>query len=705
MKKNKRSLFVGMMMLCLSILITPLTAKAAVIPVEKIEIGGNDLLAVGNSCTYTCKVTPKNAPSKVFWSVSPENCGVTISAAGKVVVTSDVSVDKVIITAKSQGNESIYDTKEICINKSGINSLTLLDEDGNSIAGKKRYLCKTKVNENTKTSLDILPKITLKNPESEIKFQPYKFTSSNENIVTVDNNGHVQATGNALGKATITCSLIDGSKGAGNASLDKKITVQVIEPITEVNITGNSLVATGKSATYVAKTNPVKPTLPGVTWKVIPENQGAKIDGYGKLIVAATCKLDKVDVVATAKNNADVFSKKTVLINHTTVKTLTLKDEAGNLIEGKTVQLFRNKPCEETPTELYIKPEITWSNPVLADNAQVYYTYTNSNPKFVNVDSDGHVTLTNNRATTEDLAVITCVAHSGGTNVSKNFTVKAMDAITEIYISLPAHRSNYMVKGQTLQLNAVRLYDESLKALNRKGLVYTSSNPSVATVTAKGLVKMLADSYSKVTITVAANDKSGVKASIDLYGTNAITDMLMGDYPSNKANKKYKYYLNLGNEEAFALKFNGPNEGSANVKTVCPDMEITSSDPEIIEARYESGIVYLKPLKSSETKDVTITIQSMDGTKFARTWTFRVLDSEDILNTQMLKIDNADIFDLEMLLETEDIEEVVSEEIIEDDEESNSIIDVEELSEEDSEESSEEKVDNVEDEEIVEENN
>jgi len=163
MKKNNLRLFISMMILSLSISIMPLAVKAAVIPVEEIEIGGNDLLAVGNSCTYTCKVTPKNATnSKVLWSVSPENCGVTISAAGKVAVASNVSVDKVVITAKSQGDESIYDTKEICINKSAIRSLDLVGEDGKSIAGKKIYLCKAKATENTRTSFDIRPKITLK---------------------------------------------------------------------------------------------------------------------------------------------------------------------------------------------------------------------------------------------------------------------------------------------------------------------------------------------------------------------------------------------------------------------------------------------------------------------------------------------------------------------------------------------------------------
>ena len=273
-----------------------------------------------------------------------------------------------------------------------------------------------------------------------------------------------------------------------------------------------------------------------------------------------------------------------------------------------------------------------------------------------------------------------------------------MDALTGINISLPVHRSNYIVKGQTLQLDVKRLMD--VPALKGKGLVYTSSNPSVATVTEKGLVKMLADSYSKVTITVAANDKSGVKASIDLYGTNTITDMLLGDYPSNKANKKYMFFLNEGKEEALNLKFNGPNEGTANLKTVCPDMEITSSNPEILDARYENGIVYLKPIKSDGTKDVNITIQSMDGSRFARTWTFRVLDSEDILDAQMLMIPNEEMFDFEKLLENEDTGE-----IIEEDEGSNSIFDKEELKEDDLEEYTEEKAENVEDEEFVEEDN
>ncbi|MBQ6462987.1 MAG: Ig-like domain-containing protein [Pseudobutyrivibrio sp.] len=898
MKKSNLRLFFSMMILCLSISIMPLTVKAAVIPVEEIEIGGNDLLAVGNSCIYTCKVTPKNASnSKVLWSVSPENCGVTISAAGKVTVASNVSVDKVVITAKSQGDESIYDTKEICINKSAIRSLDLVGEDGKSIAGKKIYLCKAKATENTRTSFDIRPQITLKNNESEVKFQPYTFKSSNENIVTVDNNGHVQVTGNETGTVTISCNLIDGSKGANNASLDKKITFQVIDPVTEINITGNNVVAAGRNALFVATTNPLTPTIPGVTWEVMPAKQGAKIDANGKLIIDATCKLDELEVIAKSKNNNDVIGKKTVLVNHTAIKeirlmddfgntytnqktiklyrqkvnekmvtdiklvpvikkvdatkemintafefsssdeniatvdqngyvsvtgnktgnvkiyckaidgktdqkavvscytnvkvvepirsveisgedvvipktdktytysttpvnadnklvtwkvipensgvsfvkpgilhvdancsleeveiqaiskenetvigskkvwinksnakTLSLKDEDGNIIEGKIVQLFRNKPCEETPTELYIKPEITWSNPEVTSNNKVYYTYTSSNTKLVNVDANGHVTLTNNRTTIEDAVEITCFAHSGGTNLSKKFTVKAMDALTGINISLPVHRSNYIVKGQTLQLDVKRLMD--VPALKGKGLVYTSSNPSVATVTGKGLVKMLADSYSKVTITVAANDKSGVKASIDLYGTNTITDMLLGDYPSNKANKKYMFFLNEGKEEALNLKFNGPNEGTANLKTVCPDMEITSSNPEILEARYENGIVYLKPIKSDGTKNVTVTIQSMDGSKFARTWTFRVLDSEDILDAQMLMIPNEEMFDFEKLLENEDTGE-----IIEEDEGSNSIFDKEELKEDDLEEYTEEKAENVENEEFVEEDN
>ena len=186
----------------------------------------------------------------------------------------------------------------------------MVGEDGKSIAGKKIYLCKAKATENTRTSFDIRPQITLKNNESEVKFQPYTFKSSNENIVTVDNNGHVQVTGNETGTVTISCNLIDGSKGANNASLDKKITFQVIDPVTEINITGNNVVAAGRNALFVATTNPLTPTIPGVTWEVMPAKQGAKIDANGKLIIDATCKLDELEVIAKSKNNNDVIGKK-----------------------------------------------------------------------------------------------------------------------------------------------------------------------------------------------------------------------------------------------------------------------------------------------------------------------------------------------------------------------------------------------------------
>lgn len=138
-----------------------------------------------------------------------------------------------------------------------------------------------------------------------------------------------------------------------------------------------------------------------------------------------------------------------------------------------------------------------------ADNKSV--TWISSNPKIATVDKNGVVTFSKKAA--GRTVKITAIANDGS-GKKQTFQIKVMRGVVK---SITISGNKNVKAGKTLKLKAKV---KATKAANKK-LLWTSSNPKYATVSASGTVKALkAGKKKSVKITAMATDGSGKKKTV-----------------------------------------------------------------------------------------------------------------------------------------------------------------------------------------------
>ena len=617
-------------------------AQAAVkVDVERIEIVGNDVLAAGRSTTYKANVTPSNATNKgVLWSVVPENSGATITTAGTLKIDAKCTLNSIEVIATSKDNKEILEKKKVAINSTAIETINVLDDKGDSVLGKTITLYRTKITDNTKIDTIVTPSIKWVNKNAIIDYKAYKFISSDENLVTVDQEGHIQVTGNTTGKATIKCQAIDGTKDGNGKLLTKSFMVKVIEPVEHIEITGNELVGGLNSVKYTASAFPTSATNKKLVWSVYPENKGVNISKTGVLSVTKDCQIDSVNVIAKADEDSAVYTTKKVAINKAGIKAINFDDNNGNRV-GKTINLYRVKVTEETPVDYKLNANITWKmDGVTGKNCP--YVFSSSDERIATVDQSGYVVVTGEMT---GKCTIKCVAIDGSKNqngvaIQKSVEINVTNPLSKLELAIPDGRSKYVAKGSTIKLAVKKIADYGTTPA--KTIKFTSSNVSVATVDGNGVVTFKADSYSPVTITATVNDDTKVSGSIELIASNAISNIQIGDIPVHMMGSKNSTTLTVSDcPIAYKLGFNAPNPNSAMAKTVCPDLVVSSNMPEYLGATYSNGILYLWPRKELTKQNITIKISSMDGSSFSKSWLFKIKAPEEPIESKM-KGENVD---------------------------------------------------------------
>jgi uncharacterized protein YjdB len=600
-------------------------------PADNVEITGDNLIAAGRQKTYKATVTPANVVNKaVVWSVAPENSGATITAAGALKIDAKCTLNSIEVIATSKDNNEILAKKRVEVNGSAIKNINVLDDKGVTVLGKTITLYRTKITDNTKIDTIVTPSITWVNENAIKDYKPYKFISSNENIVTVDQEGHIQVTGNTTGKATIKCQAIDGTKDGNGNLLTKSFVVNVIEPIEHVEVKGNELVGGLNSVTYKASVFPANATNKKLVWNVYPENKGVNISQAGVLNVTKDCQIDSVKVLVKAAEDSAVYATMDVAINKAGVKVINFDDSNGKRVAA-SVNLYRVKATDETPIDYKLNTNITWK---IANETgkNCPYIFSSSDERIATVDQSGHVVVTGEMT---GKCTIKCVAIDGSKNqdgvaIQKSVVINVTNPLSKLELSIPDGRSKYVAKGRTIKLAVKKIADYG--ATPAKTIKFTSSNVSVATVDGNGVVTFKADSYSPVTITATVNDDTKLSESFDFIATNVIKNIQLGYIPSDRANTNKISMLEVSDAPIeFPLTFNAPDQASASIKTVCPEFTVTSNMPEYIETSFENGIVKLWPKKEILNKNVEIIIKPKDGTTFSAKWLFRVEMPEELV--------------------------------------------------------------------------
>ena len=292
--------------------------------------------------------------------------------------------------------------------------------------------------------------------------------SSDTTVATVDTEGTVK--GVAKGTAMITATAEDG----GGAQASCKVTVTV--PVTKITLAKTSLILNkgAKTALKVKSIVPSDANNKAVTWKS-SNTKIATVDAYGN--VKAVAK-GTATITATAKDGSGVKASCKV----------TVKVPVTKITLAKT-SLILNKGVK---TALKVKSVL----PSNANNKAV--TWKSSNTKIATVDAKGNV-----KAIAKGTATITATAKDGS---GKKATCKVTVRVPVSRIKL--NKTSASVKGGTKVTLKATVYPSNA---NNKAIKWSSSNPAVASVSSKGVVKGL--SIGTVTITGTAKDGSKKKVT------------------------------------------------------------------------------------------------------------------------------------------------------------------------------------------------
>ena len=632
---------------------------------EKVNISATSVnLNVGKTKTLTASVQPSTATYKgIKWSSSNKKVA-TVSSngvikaikAGTAIITA-TSKDKyakatckVTVTQPATGLKLNYKSTDVKIGgykilkatvlpsnvtdasviwKSSNKKIATVDENGvvrgkakgtvtitaTNAAGKKAT-CKIKVYKSVKsislnkTSMTLTvgkySTITPTIKPSDAGKKSVKWSSSNNDVATVNSKGRVTA--KAAGYAKITATTVDGKKKA-------VCQVLVVQYATGVKLNrANLAMSAGESYTLKATVLPKDATNKDVTWSS-SNKKIAKVSSKG--VVKA---LNSGKATITVKTADGKFTKKCVVTVVKNVTGVKLNKTSSTLYLGKTLTL----KATVKPSDATIK-KVSWSS---------------SSKSIATVDQNGIVTPVKPGTVT-----ITVKTKDGSFKASCKLTIKrAAKALT-------LNKTSASVKvGKTVALSATITPSNTTD----KSVKWSTSNKSVATVSSKGVIKGI----KKGTATITATSHNGLTAKCTVKVIQQVTGISIS---------KDTLTVYTGNTYALSASVKPSNANNQNIKwtSSAPSVATVSSKGEVkgiqagttvITAKSEDGsftakcnvtvkqhVTSVKLDKSSisvrigNTYQLTSTISPSDATDKSITWTTDDTSIASVSKTGLVK--------------------------------------------------------------------
>lgn len=306
------------------------------------------------------------------------------------------------------------------------------------------------------------------------------WSSNDSSVAMVSSSGVV--TGVSAGRATITCSAEDGS---GVFAICIVTVVQPAVLVSEISVEGG-LVGVGSILRLTAVIVPEGATSKAVVWTssnraVATVTQDGVVTGVSPGTVTITC---------TATDGSGVSATCTVTVVQPFVPVSGISVQGGSVYVGHSLRLDPVvSPSGATDRRL------SWSS---------------SNAAVAQVSQNGIVT-----GVSAGTVTITCSAMDGsGVSATCTVTVSSIPVA-----SISVQTDGVVQAGGTLSLTAA----VSPSDATFKGVVWTSSDTSVATVDQNGVVTGVSAGVAAITVT--ASDGSGVSAActVTVYAVKEVT--------------------------------------------------------------------------------------------------------------------------------------------------------------------------------------
>ena len=308
--------------------------------------------------------------------------------------------------------------------------------------------------------------------------QAVTWTSSDENVVTVDENGVLTAV--AAGTATVTAAAAD------NTGASAVCEVTVTKPVSSIKLDKTSAsILRGKTVTLKATVSPDDAANKAVAWSS-SDKKIATVDAKG--VVTGVAK-GTATITAKAKDGSGVKATCKITVKQPVTK-ITLSKTSASILRNKTITLKAT------------------AGPSSANDKSV--AWTTSNKKVATVDSKGVV-----KGIAKGTATITAMARDGS-KVKATCKITVKQPVTKITLN---KTSASILRNKTITLKATA----GPSSANDKSVTWTTSNKKVATVNSKGVVKGIAKGTA--TITATAKDGSKVKAVCKITVKQPVTKL------------------------------------------------------------------------------------------------------------------------------------------------------------------------------------
>jgi len=297
-----------------------------------------------------------------------------------------------------------------------------------------------------------------------------EWSSDNENVATVDNNGRVTAKGN--GTATITVKTKDQEKTATCA-------ITVAQWVTSVTLNNPSLTLNeGQEQTLIPTVNPSNAADKSLNW-VSSDTSVATVNAEGK--VTAISK-GTATIKAEAKDGSGKYASCSVTVKRI-VSSIQLNKTSIAIFNGKTEALI--------------------ATVIPSDASNTAVTWTSSNTSVATVSSSGVVT-----GKARGTATITVTANDGN-GAQASCEVEVRQYVTSISLD---NAFLLLMIGAEATLSVTNVQPDNA---NDKSYTWSSSDSSIASVDNSG--KVTARANGNATIKATANDGSGVFASCSVF--------------------------------------------------------------------------------------------------------------------------------------------------------------------------------------------
>ena len=359
------------------------------------------------------------------------------------------------------------------------------------------------------------------------------WSSSNEKIARVDDNGNITAVGN--GTCKITATTADGT----NLSASCDVTVDIKAESIGFSLKSYTITNLGQTPSFTPKILPENTANKNVTWKSSNANIATVNPSTGviKAVSNGTCKITatttdgtnlsaSVDVIVDIKANSVALDKTSMQI--------TSKNSINKLV------------ATVTPSQAGQK--VAWSS---------------SNGKIATVDSKGRVTPVSN-GTCKIIAITT-----DGTNRTASCDVTVdIKFVTGISFDFNSYTITNVNQTPVFRPNITPSDAED------KNVRWSSSNTKVATVSSSGVIKAAGNGTCKITATTT--DGTNLSASFNIIVNIKATKITLDKTKIELTTGKETEKITSSIEPSIANKAVKYTSSNTSIATVSSDGVVTA---------------------------------------------------------------------------------------------------------------------------------